>query len=107
MNKIPCLLALALFVPSLQYCKSEAAKSEPNATPATRNQTSSRSDSQQPNETVVPAPSMFSKVFVGTIDDKYAIRMVTHYDVDRAGIERALAATAEVIASRAPAAAAH
>jgi len=36
-----------------------------------------------------------------------SIRMVTHYDVDRAGIERALAATAEVIASRAPAAAAH
>jgi threonine aldolase len=39
--------------------------------------------------------------------DKYAIRMVTHYDVDRAGIERALSATAEVITGRAPAAAAH
>jgi len=39
--------------------------------------------------------------------DKYAIRMVTHYDVDRAGINSALAATAEVITGRAPAAAAH
>jgi threonine aldolase len=39
--------------------------------------------------------------------DKYAIRMVTHYDVDRAGIDRALAATSEVITGRAPAAAAH
>lgn len=39
--------------------------------------------------------------------DKYAIRMVTHYDVDRAGIDRALAATSEVISGRAPAAAAH
>jgi threonine aldolase len=29
---------------------------------------------------------------------KYAIRMVTHYDVDRAGIDRALAAMAEVCA---------
>jgi hypothetical protein len=33
--------------------------------------------------------------------------MVTHYDVDRAGIDRALAATSEVITGRAPAAAAH
>ena len=39
--------------------------------------------------------------------DKYAIRMVTHYDVDRAGIDRALAATSEVIIGRTPAAAAH
>lgn len=39
--------------------------------------------------------------------DKYAIRMVTHYDVDRGAIDRALAATSEVIAGRAPAAAAH
>ncbi|HWZ53515.1 MAG TPA: hypothetical protein VNV84_02100, partial [Candidatus Acidoferrales bacterium] len=39
--------------------------------------------------------------------DKYAIRMVTHYDVDRAGIDRALAATSEVITGRTPAAAAH
>ena len=36
---------------------------------------------------------------------KYSVRMVTHYDVDRAGIERAIAATAEVLAGRAPAAA--
>jgi threonine aldolase len=34
---------------------------------------------------------------------KYAIRMVTHYDVDRTGIDRAIAATAEVVAWRAPA----
>ena len=33
--------------------------------------------------------------------------MVTHYDVDRAAIDRALAATSEVITGRAPAAAAH
>ena len=46
------------------------------------------------------------KILCGS-SDKYAIRMVTHYDVDRAGIERALAATSEVIAGRAPAAAAH
>ena len=39
--------------------------------------------------------------------DKYAIRMVTHYDVDRAAIDRALAATAEVLSSRTPAVAAH
>ena len=37
--------------------------------------------------------------------DKFSIRMVTHYDVDRAGIDRALAAIAEVLAGRAPAAA--
>src|SRR4029077_11852751 len=39
--------------------------------------------------------------------DRYAIRMVTPYAVDRAGIDRALAATSEVITGRAPAAAAH
>jgi threonine aldolase len=32
---------------------------------------------------------------------KYAIRMVTHYDVDRAGIDRALAAMAEILTERA------
>ena len=37
--------------------------------------------------------------------DKYSVRMVTHYDVDRPGIERAIAATEEVLAQRAPAAA--
>ncbi|MFZ3216827.1 MAG: GntG family PLP-dependent aldolase [Candidatus Acidiferrales bacterium] len=37
--------------------------------------------------------------------EKYAVRMVTHCDVDRAGIERAVAATANLLATRAPAAA--
>jgi threonine aldolase len=37
--------------------------------------------------------------------DKYSIRMVTHYDVDHAGIEHAIAATGEVLAECAPAAA--
>ena len=46
------------------------------------------------------------KILCGS-SDKYAIRMVTHYDVDRAGIDRALAATSEVITGRTPAAAAH
>jgi threonine aldolase len=31
---------------------------------------------------------------------KYAIRMVTHYDVDRAGIDRALGAVAEILTER-------
>lgn len=38
--------------------------------------------------------------------DKYSIRMVTHYDVDRAGIDRAIAALKSLLESRAPAAAA-
>lgn len=38
---------------------------------------------------------------------KYSVRMVTHYDVDRAGIERALATVERMLASRAPVAAAH
>ena len=33
--------------------------------------------------------------------DKFLVRMVTHYDVDRAAIHRAISATAEVLASRA------
>jgi threonine aldolase len=37
--------------------------------------------------------------------DKYSIRMVTHCDVNLAGIENALAAIAEVLSARAPAAA--
>jgi threonine aldolase len=37
--------------------------------------------------------------------DKYSIRMVTHCDVHRAGIENALTAIAEVLSARAPAAA--
>ncbi|HUJ33200.1 MAG TPA: GntG family PLP-dependent aldolase [Candidatus Acidoferrum sp.] len=36
---------------------------------------------------------------------KYEVRMVTHYDVNRAGIERALSAVESVLAARAPAAA--
>ena len=38
--------------------------------------------------------------------DKYSVRMVTHCDVDRAGIDTALAAVAQVLAEKAPAAAA-
>jgi len=69
-------LTLALFVSSLQSCESEAAKSDPNAQTASQNQTSPRSDSQQPNETVVPAPSTFRENFVGRIGDKYDISML-------------------------------
>lgn len=32
--------------------------------------------------------------------EKYEVRMVTHYDVDRAGIDRALAVTAEVLGAK-------
>ena len=39
--------------------------------------------------------------------DKYSVRMVTHCDVDRAGIDAALAAVAQVAAEKSPAAAAH
>ncbi|HEY4951277.1 MAG TPA: GntG family PLP-dependent aldolase [Candidatus Acidoferrales bacterium] len=38
--------------------------------------------------------------------DKYSVRMVTHRDVDRAGIDAALAAMAQVLAEKTPAAAA-
>ena len=38
--------------------------------------------------------------------DKYSVRMVTHYDVDRAGIDRAVAALSEILKGHAPAAAA-
>lgn len=70
-----CLLALALFVvPSLQACKGDTTKTEPAAHPAAQNQTSPEPDSQA-NETVVPAPSTFKEVFVGSIEDKHAIRM--------------------------------
>jgi hypothetical protein len=75
MKKIHCLLALALFVPYLQSCKSETAKGDANAQPAALNQTSPNPDSQQPNETAVPAPSEFKEVFVGAINDKHEIRM--------------------------------
>jgi threonine aldolase len=39
--------------------------------------------------------------------DKYSVRMVTHCDVDRAGIDAALAAVAQVAAEKSPAAATH
>jgi threonine aldolase len=39
--------------------------------------------------------------------EKYSVRMVTHCDVDRAGIDAALAAVEQVAAEKAPAAAAH
>jgi threonine aldolase len=39
--------------------------------------------------------------------DKYSIRMVTHYDVDRAGIDRAVAVLSEILTGHAPAAAAN
>jgi threonine aldolase len=45
-----------------------------------------------------------TKILCGPTD-KYSIRMVTHCDVNRAGIENALAAIAEVLGARAPAAA--
>ena len=75
MKKIPCLLALTLFIPSLQAGGSEAAKSDPNAQTAAQNQTSPQPGAPQANETVVPAPSEFKKDFVGMMDDKHAIRM--------------------------------
>src|SRR5262245_3499082 len=75
MKKIPCLLALAFFIPSLQARRSEAAKSDPNAQTVARNQTSPQPGTPQANETVVPAPSEFKKDFVGMMDDKHAIRM--------------------------------
>jgi len=39
--------------------------------------------------------------------EKYSVRMVTHCDVDRAGIDAALSAVAQVLSEKAPAAAAH
>lgn len=39
--------------------------------------------------------------------DKYPIRMVTHYDVDRGGIDRAVGALSEILKGHAPAAAAN
>jgi threonine aldolase len=38
--------------------------------------------------------------------DTWSIRMVTHYDVDRAGIDRAISALGEILSARAPASAA-
>jgi len=86
MKKIPCLLALALFIPSLQACRKEAAKSDSNAGAPAQSQTSPGGDSQQPNETVVPAPGEFKEIFVGTIGDKHAVRMeLERKDADLTG----------------------
>ncbi|HEX5082751.1 MAG TPA: DUF3298 and DUF4163 domain-containing protein [Blastocatellia bacterium] len=75
MKHIPCLLALALFAISLQACGSKSAQGDANVQPAALNQSSPQPDSQQANETVVPAPSEFKEVFTGTIDDRHAVRM--------------------------------
>src|SRR5262249_27481486 len=75
MKKIACLLALALFISSVQACKNEATKNDLNSQPAPQNQTSPQPDSQPTREAVVPSPSEFYEVFVGAIDDKRAIRM--------------------------------
>jgi threonine aldolase len=48
-----------------------------------------------------------SKKVLCLATDKYSVRMVTHCDVDRAGIDRALAAVAQVLVEKTPAAAAH
>src|SRR5262245_44657314 len=86
MKKILCLLALALFLPSLPACKSETAKSDPVAGAPAQGQTSPGGDSQQANETVVPAPGEFKEVFVGTIDAKHAVRMeLDRKDADLTG----------------------
>jgi threonine aldolase len=46
------------------------------------------------------------EILCGAVD-KHSIRMVTHYDVDHAGIDRAIAALSEILKGHAPAAAAH
>jgi Protein of unknown function (DUF3298)/Deacetylase PdaC len=75
MKYTPCLLTLALFVLSLQACGNKSAQRDANTQTAAQNPTSPQPDSQQANETVVPAPSEFQEVFTGAIDDKHAIRM--------------------------------
>jgi uncharacterized protein DUF3298/peptidoglycan-N-acetylmuramic acid deacetylase PdaC-like protein len=86
LKKTACLLALALFISSLQACRKEAAKSDTNAGATAQSQTSPQPDSQQPNETVVPAPSEFKEAFVGTIDNKHAVRMeLERKDADLTG----------------------
>src|SRR5215510_15251259 len=86
LKKTACLLALALFGASLLACRKETANSDTNAQPAAQSQTSPQPDSQQPNETVVPAPAEFKEVFVGTIDDKHAVRMeLARKDADLTG----------------------
>ncbi|HEV2665904.1 MAG TPA: hypothetical protein VG324_13385, partial [Blastocatellia bacterium] len=86
LEKISCLLALALFVASLQSCRGETAKSDPNAGAPAQSQSSPQPDSQQANEVVVPAPAEFKEVFVGSIDDKHAVRMeLERKDADLTG----------------------
>ena len=86
LKKTWCLLALALFIPSLQACRKETAKSDPNAGAQAQSQTSPGGDSRQPNEVVVPAPGEFKEVLVGTIDDKHAVRMeLERKDADLTG----------------------
>ena len=86
LKKAVCLLALALLGASLQACRKEAAKGDPNAGAPAQSQTSPGGDSQQANETVVPAPAEFKEVLVGTIDDKHAVRMeLERKDADLTG----------------------
>src|SRR5215510_2398684 len=86
LKKTACLLTLSLFISSLQACRKEAAKSDTDAGASAQSQTSPQPDSQQPNETVVPAPSDFKEVLVGTIDDKHAVRMeLERKDADLTG----------------------
>jgi hypothetical protein len=86
LKKTACILALALFIPSLQACRKEAAKSDPNAGAPAQSQASPQPGSQQANEVVVPAPAEFKEVFVGTIDDKHAVRMeLERKDADLTG----------------------
>ncbi|MBO0724201.1 MAG: DUF3298 and DUF4163 domain-containing protein [Blastocatellia bacterium] len=75
LKKTACLLAFALLGAFLQACGREAAKGSSDVQPAAQNQTSPRPDSQQANETVVPAPSEFKEVFTGTVGDNHPVRM--------------------------------
>ena len=86
LKKTWCLLALALLGASLQSCRSGASKSDPNAGAPAQSQPSPSGDSQQANGVVVPAPAEFKEVFVGTIDDKHAVRMeLERKDADLSG----------------------
>ena len=86
LKKTTCLLALTLFGAYLQARRIETVRGDSNATPATQSRTSPHPGSQQAKETVVTAPSEFKEVFVGTIDDKHAIRMeLERKDADLTG----------------------
>ncbi|MGH9934882.1 MAG: hypothetical protein ACREAM_01475, partial [Blastocatellia bacterium] len=86
LKKIACLLALALFISSLQACRNENVKSDLNAQASLQNQTSPQPDPQQASATVVPAPKTFNQVFVGSIDNKHLIRMqLERKDADLTG----------------------